>query len=613
MDLGIVESLQTRGIDLKVVCAWMLLIFLSALISSMLAFMFPIDFHKKFGSKINCLGSGLLLGTCFFHLLPEALIHYQNAAISGQVDGEQAIKNFMLFIILGILTIILFEQTATCICSKGVFNKINNFFSLFSDKQSSKSSNKPELISLKVANTSKDNITSNSINITCNNTSPVCNLQPNECCSSSKIAPNNQKTPSYHSVNMSPRLGMQDSMVWSGASDHTVKQQERQSKIRSLILIFSLSIHSLFEGMALTFNSGSWSSAKLIGISLIPHKVAVGFTIGFQIRKTLGNYYGINLLAVWSLITPLGSILGMLISQYAVGQLFSQAINAFALGTFFYVLFFEIAPAEFNHTHDDNCSQKSPFEGLVKGLILTAGVALTFGMSQLPHSHSHGVYENDKYGDASDSVQWSNSIEQVFNENIAQYRQCMWKTISNEMSYGMSLDRQIYGSDLQYTRSTRSNHEGHDHAGHSHNYHGHKDKDQGFHGHEHDHNDHDHERVEDCYGNYLQPTCNRWHMQMCSSNDPLINLIHHYDLATAFKKLPVLTNSNIDVDSVLSGQLTEEKATQVENCSKNIYKNTSIDYLKPLADCLALTNNPDDDNAKETTGADEYLYDDDNR
>ena len=106
--------------------------------------------------------------------------------------------------------------------------------------------------------------------------------------------------------------------------------------MRAVMLIFSISIHAIFEGIALTMQCKSWHDANSLGISLIPHKIAVGLTLGFRLKKQLKNYNAISLLVLWASITPIGQILAMFIASYFDGIVWVETLNAFALGTFFY-------------------------------------------------------------------------------------------------------------------------------------------------------------------------------------------------------------------------------------------------------------------------------------
>ena len=103
----------------------------------------------------------------------------------------------------------------------------------------------------------------------------------------------------------------------------------------------------------------SMTQAAKLGVSLIPHKMAVGMTLSFRLKSVLSQQMAIYLLLLWSIITPIGQLLGLIMKLHLDDNMFIELLNAFALGTFFYILFFEIVPQEFN------CSEGGGCEGAV--------------------------------------------------------------------------------------------------------------------------------------------------------------------------------------------------------------------------------------------------------
>lgn len=301
----------------------------------------------------------------------------------------------------------------------------------------------------------------------------------------------------YHSPNFHGYYN-QNSCEASKISKITIKNKQRVGKLRAVLLILSLSIHAVFEGIALTMQCQSWHNANQLGVSLIPHKVVVGMSLGFRLKEKLNRKHAACLLLFWSSITPLGQFLGVLISSYAPGIIWIERLNAFALGTFFYILFFEIVPAEFSHAHshepdldgpnassrrhhskyedeDEECDEDANvfeatgdgIEGIKKSLLLIIGMLVTLLMAQFaPHSHSHGGSATDTsvmHADLEDSYLeklkqhgWELSNQKQFNHAIQEYRDCKKINYSNFKS--------IYGKSVV----SRNDHD--DHSGHSHSH-----------------------------------------------------------------------------------------------------------------------------------------------
>ena len=161
-----------------------------------------------------------------------------------------------------------------------------------------------------------------------------------------------------------------------------------------IAFVASLSIHSVIEGAALIFRAKSWGDNNSLLASLLFHKIAVGLTMGFTLKSSkLSEKAAKIALFTWSLFSPLGGILawigcsGELLENHVIPPL-----NAIGLGSFLYVLFFEIAPHEFLGAQNPN---KKPNK-FVKALVVVAGVILSFGLNRLiPHEHDEDHHHRE--------------------------------------------------------------------------------------------------------------------------------------------------------------------------------------------------------------------------
>jgi len=105
----------------------------------------------------------------------------------------------------------------------------------------------------------------------------------------------------------------------------------------ALLAVIMLAIHSLFEGAALGL-SGSLSTAVLILIAILAHKWAASFSLAVQINKSDVSFkLGIVAFAIFTVMTPIGILLGNSIVNFS-GQSFIEPIfTAIAAGTFLYI------------------------------------------------------------------------------------------------------------------------------------------------------------------------------------------------------------------------------------------------------------------------------------
>lgn len=105
-----------------------------------------------------------------------------------------------------------------------------------------------------------------------------------------------------------------------------------------MMAVLMISIHSLFEGAALGL-SNHLKITIVIACAIIAHKWAASFALAVQINKYLPNLkIGVIYFSIFALMTPIGIILGDLISlQLAYYKLVQPICDALAAGTFLYL------------------------------------------------------------------------------------------------------------------------------------------------------------------------------------------------------------------------------------------------------------------------------------
>lgn len=119
-----------------------------------------------------------------------------------------------------------------------------------------------------------------------------------------------------------------------------------KSNLTPYILMGALSIHGLFEGIAL----GIQTQPKMIfflGIAIVSHKWAESFTLGISFYKTNTDYDTyIKLIVMFSLFTPLGITVGMFASGTSI--LLEAVFLSLAAGSFIYISASEVIVEEFS-------------------------------------------------------------------------------------------------------------------------------------------------------------------------------------------------------------------------------------------------------------------------
>lgn len=138
----------------------------------------------------------------------------------------------------------------------------------------------------------------------------------------------------------------------------------------SYMLAIILIVHSLIEGMVLGTNN-TLATASVIFIAIIAHKGSESFALAVILnRSQLPLIKVINLIVVFSLMTPLGISLGAALTSSMKannGGLITAGFNAFAAGTFLYM-------STLHHiNHHERQHEK---EGLLEFGALVCGLAV---------------------------------------------------------------------------------------------------------------------------------------------------------------------------------------------------------------------------------------------
>merc|ERR1719186_1815129 len=118
-----------------------------------------------------------------------------------------------------------------------------------------------------------------------------------------------------------------------------------QNTVRSLFLVFSLSLHNCLEGVSL---GQSWSSPTSLSLATVLHKSLVTSCVGFSLARlspTLLMFQGLLYCG-----SSLGGVIVALVASLegAGAHLALAVLQGVAAGIFLYILFFEILPHQLN-------------------------------------------------------------------------------------------------------------------------------------------------------------------------------------------------------------------------------------------------------------------------
>ncbi|KAK1338732.1 hypothetical protein QTO34_019389 [Cnephaeus nilssonii] len=149
---------------------------------------------------------------------------------------------------------------------------------------------------------------------------------------------------------------------------HSHEPSPSRRPFRALILLLSLSFHSVFEGLAVGLQTTVASTVQLF-LAVLAHKGPVVFSVGLRLVQIgTASRWAVFCIMSFALMSPLGIALGLVVPgrDSQVGRGLAQAVlEGVAAGTFLYVTFLEILPREL----------AGPEAPLVKWSCIAAGFA----------------------------------------------------------------------------------------------------------------------------------------------------------------------------------------------------------------------------------------------
>ena len=133
--------------------------------------------------------------------------------------------------------------------------------------------------------------------------------------------------------------------------DISQKHHNHRHYLRSYLLLVALSIHALFEGLALGLFQNIDSMIQVLG-ALVIHKCILAFSMGINlVQHSFPALTVAKSAFLFAALSPIGFGIGILMLTYTssnVGHILSAIFQAIATGTFLYVTFFEIFFHELN-------------------------------------------------------------------------------------------------------------------------------------------------------------------------------------------------------------------------------------------------------------------------
>ncbi|XP_076163272.1 zinc transporter ZIP1-like isoform X2 [Ptiloglossa arizonensis] len=238
------------------------------------------------------------------------------------------------------------------------------------------------------------------------------------------------------------------------------------SSLRGLLIVLGLSVHELFEGLAIGLESSA-TYVWYMFAAVAAHKFVIAFCIGVELIASKTRWYlSVIYVCTFAVVSPLGIATGMFLvggESAAAGGILPVLLQGLASGTLLYVVFFEIL--------------QEHRSGLKQYLSILVGFVVMFGLQLLTahshsHSHSHCDYSHvheqedehhfdDDHDHEADSHEHNHSnatSERILTDTIDRVTESIAEAVSNLLSSSMKNLTGVPSRDDNETTTTHTDH-----------------------------------------------------------------------------------------------------------------------------------------------------------
>lgn len=351
----------------------MVVLFLAALLAGLIPFKLAAWFkltdggggHKRASFIVSMLlafGGGVLLCTTFMHLLPEVKENIEELQESGRLPVLQfhfaellmCIGFFTMYFVEELVHLYLNKRNKSSRCADNAFQRgVSLRNSTIMSKNSKNHEDRHSSIADLIANDTESSFYQPHAHI------EIVPKQHNNQVSTISgpmtvsDGVNGHHNHIHHAHSHLPDVSNDDIIV---------------SSLRGLLIVMALSVHELFEGLAVGLEDTSATVWYMFG-AVAAHKLVLAFCVGVELivaktQKWLAFVYVFTFAAV----SPIGIGIGILISgESETTGLVSAILQGLASGTLLYVVFFEIL-------------QKGR-SGILQFFAVLTGYSLMFGLT----------------------------------------------------------------------------------------------------------------------------------------------------------------------------------------------------------------------------------------
>ncbi|XP_075215363.1 zinc transporter ZIP3-like [Lycorma delicatula] len=299
--------------------------------------------YKRVLSHMSAFGGGVLLSTAFLHLLPEIRASIETLQFKKTIPYFKSMPLAELLMCVGFLFLYLLEEIA------------HRFVSHKNRQQDSDGGDRVADLTDSVEVTSTPESTVNRVE----------SLDDSDT-NKTNFLPLNDRPQIQRFANIENRTGtindaVKDATPAPPRSDNAIFFTKGSGK--NFLLIFALSIHEGFEGLAIGLESQPDAVWYMI-VGVGAHKAVIAFCIGVQMLSSeLDFKVTVLYVSLFGSATSLGVAVGLFL--YTESGILSVILQGLATGTLLHVVFFEMLKS-----HSEDC--KTPFSGVFLGFTCMA-------------------------------------------------------------------------------------------------------------------------------------------------------------------------------------------------------------------------------------------------
>ena len=272
--------------------------------------------HQYVLSIMSCFAAGVFLGACLLHLLIDTREMVDQALEAAGLTVTFPVVEFI--VVIGFFIVLITEQIVLTMKQKRVERSLTTYGTYDSRNLHSASS---------------DNFTTH-VN---NSSSPV-------------VSDNDEER---GLLTRTDRESSGDFRRLTASMESTSSQlnSEGVHSLRAIVMLLALSLHSVFEGIAIGLQKTDTQVLEIFA-PIIIHKLVIAFSLGLRLVSSGLVPWAINLsILIFSLTAPIGISIGLVIidmsSDNFAASLTTGILQGLACGTFLFVVFIEILPHEF--------------------------------------------------------------------------------------------------------------------------------------------------------------------------------------------------------------------------------------------------------------------------